>query len=89
MNACSGNYKGYYTKRRFNQDPYAGDDRLALIPKEWMEDKRVLDVGCNVGKVTIEIGEECLAPLLVLRLSPPKHPRSPELRSVSRHRRRH
>ena len=57
---ASGNYKGYYTKRRFNQDPYAGDDRLALIPKEWMEDKRVLDVGCNVGKVTIEIGEECV-----------------------------
>lgn len=52
----TGNYKSYYSKRRFKQDPYAGDERLAIIPKEWMQDKRVLDIGCNTGKVTVEIG---------------------------------
>ena len=52
----AGNYRGYYTKRRFHQDPYRGDERLQLIPKEWLKDKRVLDIGCNMGKVSIEIG---------------------------------
>lgn len=52
----AGNYRGYYGKRRLGQDPYSGDERLALIPREWLEDQRVLDVGCNAGGVTIEIG---------------------------------
>lgn len=53
---ATGNYRGYYSKRRFGQDPYTGDERLALIPREWLADKRVLDIGCNAGRVTIEIG---------------------------------
>ena len=48
--------KRQMAKRRFNQDPNLGDERLALIPATWAENRRVLDVGCNVGKVTIEIG---------------------------------
>lgn len=40
------------------QDPSAGDSRLALIPKEWLHGKYILDVGCNEGKVTVEIGAD-------------------------------
>lgn len=54
----AGNYRGYYGKRRLGQDPYQGDERLKLIPKEWMQDQAVLDIGCNAGGVTIEIGKD-------------------------------
>lgn len=41
----------YYTKRPFLRDP-----RLALLPTTFFVDKTVLDVGCNEGWVTCEIG---------------------------------
>lgn len=41
----------YYTKRSFVHDP-----RLSLLPKELFRRTRVLDVGCNEGWVTCEIG---------------------------------
>ncbi|RPD66748.1 Bin3-domain-containing protein [Lentinus tigrinus ALCF2SS1-6] len=47
-----GNYHGYYNKR-----PSTSDQRLALVPRGLFEGKRVLDVGCNEGIVTCEIGE--------------------------------
>ncbi|KAG1837378.1 Bicoid-interacting protein 3-domain-containing protein, partial [Suillus subalutaceus] len=48
-----GNYHGrYYSKRPFIRDP-----RLALLPTEFFVGKRVLDVGCNEGWVTCEIGQ--------------------------------
>ncbi|KAI0772033.1 Bin3-domain-containing protein [Trametes elegans] len=47
-----GNYHGYYNKR-----PSAHDRRLALIPRSLFRGKRVLDVGCNEGWVTCEIGQ--------------------------------
>jgi 7SK snRNA methylphosphate capping enzyme len=56
----TGNYRGYYAKRRPGNNPHSRDERLALISKEWLQDKRVLDIGCNAGKVTIEIGAKAL-----------------------------
>ncbi|KAG2358256.1 Bin3-domain-containing protein [Suillus spraguei] len=47
-----GNYHGYYSKR-----PFIHDSRLALLPTEFFVGKRVLDVGCNEGWVTCEIGQ--------------------------------
>ncbi|KAG0707958.1 Bicoid-interacting protein 3-domain-containing protein [Suillus ampliporus] len=47
-----GNYHGYYSKRPFTRDP-----RLTLLPTEFFVGKRVLDVGCNEGWVTCEIGQ--------------------------------
>ena len=41
----------YYTKRPFRRDP-----RLALLPTPFFVGKTVLDVGCNEGWVTCEIG---------------------------------
>ncbi len=41
----------YYAKRPFIQDP-----RLALLPANLLKDARVLDIGCNEGFVTCEIG---------------------------------
>ncbi|KAL0060708.1 hypothetical protein AAF712_012488 [Marasmius tenuissimus] len=46
-----GNYHGYYSKR-----PSVTDPRLAALPKDTFTGKRVLDVGCNEGWVTVEIG---------------------------------
>ncbi|EGO03455.1 hypothetical protein SERLA73DRAFT_174938 [Serpula lacrymans var. lacrymans S7.3] len=47
-----GNYHGYYSKR-----PFIRDHRLALLPTSFFSEKRVLDVGCNEGWVTCEIGQ--------------------------------
>lgn len=56
-----GNFVGYYTRRRANGDqaetPTKGDPRLALLPREWFEGKKVLDIGCNAGRVTVEIAQ--------------------------------
>lgn len=46
-----GNYTGYYTKR-----PSLSDQRLSLLPEDFFKGKKVLDVGCNEGWVTCEIG---------------------------------
>ena len=46
-----GNYYGYYNKR-----PSITDSRLALLPPEIFSGKTVLDIGCNEGWVTCEIG---------------------------------
>ncbi|KAK1228044.1 hypothetical protein PQX77_008923 [Marasmius sp. AFHP31] len=48
-----GNYHGYYTKR-----PSVTDPRLASLPKDTFTGKRVLDVGCNEGWVTVEIAQK-------------------------------
>lgn len=47
-----GNYQGYYQKRPAIRDP-----RLSLFPQSFFNNKDVLDVGCNEGLVSIEIGE--------------------------------
>jgi hypothetical protein len=70
----------YYSKRPFIRDP-----RLALLPAEFFVGKRVLDVGCNEGWVTCEIGRLSLAqfrtPFVQFRNqdSPGGHIRSSEL----------
>ena len=43
----------YYTKRAHGT---GGDPRLAVLPHDLFREKRVLDIGCNEGVVTIEIG---------------------------------
>lgn len=48
-----GNYKGYYNKRGGAKEE--GDSRFELIPKEWLKNKLILDVGCNIGLTTIEL----------------------------------
>lgn len=50
-----GNFVGYYTRRR--QDLSTLDPRLALLPPSALQDKKVLDVGCNSGLVAVEIAQ--------------------------------
>lgn len=45
-----GNYRNYY----FHRTATVPDDRLSLLPRELFQDKAVLDLGCNAGKLTIE-----------------------------------
>lgn len=54
--AVNGNYIGYYKRRRQVQHGEL-DDRLELVPKEWIRGKRVLDVGANAGEVSIELAQ--------------------------------
>lgn len=53
--APSGNYQGYYERRKLARDE--PDERLALIPLDWLKGKKVLDVGCNSGVVTVELAQ--------------------------------
>ncbi|GAA5879650.1 hypothetical protein JCM1840_000601 [Sporobolomyces johnsonii] len=55
LKSVHGNYTNYYTRR--HPDPDLPDERLALVPKEWIKGKKVLDVGCNAGAVTIELAQ--------------------------------
>eukprot|EP01114_Cavostelium_apophysatum_P017915 TRINITY_DN5419_c0_g1_i1.p1 TRINITY_DN5419_c0_g1~~TRINITY_DN5419_c0_g1_i1.p1 ORF type:complete len:315 (+),score=81.78 TRINITY_DN5419_c0_g1_i1:116-1060(+) len=44
-----GNYKRYYGYRQKN------DERMAVFKREWFEGKTCLDIGCNTGKVTMDV----------------------------------
>ena len=56
-----GNYHGYYNYRKEVEKGASCledlDPRLLLFKKEWFADKKVLDVGCNAGKVSIDIAK--------------------------------
>lgn len=43
-----GNYRGYYGYRK-------NDHRLDFLKMEWIHNRTCLDIGCNSGKVTLEI----------------------------------
>eukprot|EP00096_Caligus_rogercresseyi_P006674 TRINITY_DN23383_c0_g1_i1.p1 TRINITY_DN23383_c0_g1~~TRINITY_DN23383_c0_g1_i1.p1 ORF type:complete len:849 (+),score=265.59 TRINITY_DN23383_c0_g1_i1:44-2590(+) len=45
-----GNYNRYYGYRK--QDASEEDLRLRFLKPEWFTGKKVLDIGCNVGKLT-------------------------------------
>ncbi|RKP13040.1 Bicoid-interacting protein 3-domain-containing protein, partial [Piptocephalis cylindrospora] len=48
-----GNYPSYYTRRHGQAESI--DPRLALLPQEWFRGKRVLDIGCNAGHLTVDL----------------------------------
>jgi 2-polyprenyl-3-methyl-5-hydroxy-6-metoxy-1,4-benzoquinol methylase len=48
--------RNIYLCRYYSKRPSIRDPRLALLPAEFFMGKRVLDVGCNEGWVTCEIG---------------------------------
>lgn len=50
-----GNYNRYYGYRNPNS---LDDPRLKLFKAEWFKDKDVLDIGCNIGNVTLQVGRE-------------------------------
>lgn len=58
-----GNYNRYYGKRLPIQEPGVSnsdsveDERLRYLDQKWFEGKRVLDVGCNIGLVTLYIAK--------------------------------
>lgn len=47
-----GNYPDYYDYRTKGLDP-----RIKALKKEWFENKKCLDIGCNSGKFTIDVGK--------------------------------
>ncbi|KAK4280917.1 hypothetical protein QN277_012470 [Acacia crassicarpa] len=53
-----GNYRNYYGYR-IGQD-LDEDPRLKVFRKEWFEGKDCLDIGCNNGRITIQIAKKFL-----------------------------
>ncbi|XP_043933279.1 7SK snRNA methylphosphate capping enzyme [Protopterus annectens] len=51
-----GNYSQYYGYRN---PARSEDQRLKVMNADWFEGKRVLDLGCNVGHVTLGIAKNC------------------------------
>nr|XP_027199949.1 7SK snRNA methylphosphate capping enzyme-like [Dermatophagoides pteronyssinus] len=52
-----GNYNRYYGYRSMNNDDNK-DPRLDLFRLEWFSGKDVLDIGCNIGQITMKIAKE-------------------------------
>jgi len=49
-----GNYNRYYGYRNPGQQE---DPRIKHLKAEWFQQKKVLDIGCNIGHMTISIGK--------------------------------
>lgn len=49
-----GNYNRYYGYR----NPSMDDKRLNCFKREWFEGKCVLDIGCNVGNMTLSLAKD-------------------------------
>lgn len=45
-----GNYRNYY----FHRTATVPDSRLSLLPRDLFQNRSVLDLGCNAGKLTVE-----------------------------------
>ncbi|KAL3461676.1 Bicoid-interacting protein 3-domain-containing protein [Aspergillus heterothallicus] len=54
--ARHGNYHQYYSKFRA---PTVPDERLSILPPEILRNARVIDLGCNAGKLTYEAITHC------------------------------
>jgi len=52
-----GNYPGYYGYRL---DESGCDPRIDMLDKAWFCEKRVLDIGCNSGVLTIRLAQKFL-----------------------------
>lgn len=51
----AGNYGGYYGFRFGESED---DPRVDALQEEWVRGKRVLDVGCNEGRVTLRVAKK-------------------------------
>lgn len=60
--ARHGNYHQYYAKFRA---PTVPDERLSILPPNLLRGARVLDLGCNAGKLTHEAIAHCGAAVSV------------------------
>lgn len=49
-----GNYDRYYQYRNVGRIP---DVRMSVMQADWFQGKEVLDIGCNVGRLTIAIAK--------------------------------
>lgn len=54
-----GNYANYY---EFRRDAQGRDLRLVHMKAAWLQGKRMLDIGCNNGWLTLEIGIHPFSP---------------------------
>lgn len=50
-----GNFDHYYNPKDDDSSKSEVRDRLSVLPREWFEGKKVLDVGCNDGTFTLAL----------------------------------
>lgn len=55
LTGCLSSGGSYHSTRFAN--PTSVDPRVSLFPFEFFKGKRVLDVGCNEGWLTVDIGK--------------------------------
>uniref|UniRef100_A0A0N5BCY9 RNA methyltransferase n=1 Tax=Strongyloides papillosus TaxID=174720 RepID=A0A0N5BCY9_STREA len=66
-----GNYTCYYGKRKVNTIT-ALDPRLKLFPPNFFKSKKILDIGCNIGAVTLQIAKK-FSPQMILGIDIDSH----------------
>ena len=58
INFFVGNVHEYYFQRlEYNEGSFYQDKRMRFLKPEWFEGKSMLDIGCNVGVLSLLIGE--------------------------------
>lgn len=60
-----GNYVNYYSKRDVSEGIQELDSRLQLIPPAYLRNKVILDLGCNTGRVSIQLASQLEAKRVV------------------------
>ena len=53
-----GNYQRYYGYRRAGEEKGSDDPRVECMKREWIENKRVVDIGCNSGLLTLQVARK-------------------------------
>ncbi|CEF62035.1 7SK snRNA methylphosphate capping enzyme [Strongyloides ratti] len=66
-----GNYNRYYGRRKVDSATSL-DPRLTLFPKNFFKSKKILDIGCNVGAVTLGIAKN-FEPQMILGIDIDSH----------------
>ncbi|PIC47389.1 hypothetical protein B9Z55_006767 [Caenorhabditis nigoni] len=64
-----GNFDRYYGVRL---NPGESDKRLTVFDKQWFEHKQILDIGCNVGFLTLSIAKD-FSPRRILGIDIDEH----------------
>lgn len=53
-----GNYQRYYGYRRAGEAKGSLDPRVDCLQRSWIENKRVVDIGCNSGLLTLQVAKK-------------------------------
>uniref|UniRef100_A0A0N4ZQJ4 RNA methyltransferase n=1 Tax=Parastrongyloides trichosuri TaxID=131310 RepID=A0A0N4ZQJ4_PARTI len=67
-----GNYNRYYGRRNNTNSPAYIDPRIKIFPDNYFKMKKILDIGCNVGAVTLTIAKN-YSPQMIIGIDIDSH----------------